>query len=122
MNLISNSTVEDIYFRGKLENQTNMAKPFPTDHSIMKLAVAAEQHRKMNMAASSSAGTNKVLTNPSVVIKKEEILLRKPVIESTKASPRGGYQGSNLITTQKAGSKRKKYVLFLDNSGFRKMV
>lgn len=85
-----------------------MAKPFPTDHSIMKLAVAAEQHRKMNMAASSSAGTNKVLTNPSVVIKKEEILLRKPVIESTKASPRGGYQGSNLITTQKAGSKRKK--------------
>ena len=81
-----------------------MAKPFPTDHSIMKLAVAAEQHRKMNMASSSS-----VLTNPTVVIKKEEIQ-RQPVIESINSKPSPySYQGANLITHHKAGSKRKKY-------------
>lgn len=80
-----------------------MAKPFPTDHSIMKLAVAAEQHRKMNMASSSS----NVLTNPTVVVKKEEIPHRKPVIESTNSKAHA-YQGGNLITHHKAGSKRKK--------------
>ena len=82
-----------------------MAKPFPTDHSIMKLAVAAEQHRKMNMASSSS----NVLTNPTVAVKKEEIVHRKPVIESTNSKPSPhAYQGGNLITHHKAGSKRKK--------------
>lgn len=81
-----------------------MAKPFPTDHSIMKLAVAAEQHRKMNMASS----TSNVLTNPTVVVKKEEVH-RKPVIESTNSKPSPhAYQGANLITHHKAGSKRKK--------------
>ena len=55
------------------------------------------------MASSSS----NVLTNPTVVVKKEEIPHRKPVIESTNSKAHA-YQGGNLITHHKAGSKRKK--------------
>ncbi|XP_066931388.1 deoxynucleotidyltransferase terminal-interacting protein 1-like [Clytia hemisphaerica] len=77
-----------------------MSKQIPTDHSIMKLAVAAEQHQKMHMAAASSPSSQK---RTSVLIKQEDGSSRKPVIESNKHH----YQGGNLIS-HKAGSKRKK--------------
>jgi len=75
-----------------------MAKPMHTDHSIMKLAVAAEQHRKMNTTASA--------TPIKVTVKQEDG--RKPVIESTAKHYQRQYQGEHLIT-HKTGNKRKKY-------------
>lgn len=87
-----------------------MAKSVPTDHSIMKLAVAAEQYRKMTLPGVSPSTGLPITTTSVIKVKQEEIPMqpmKKPVDTTPKHATHQRYHGETQMT-YKSGSKRKK--------------